>query len=288
MIVLTWNGKALTMDCLKSLMAMAYPNTDVIVVDNHSTDGTADAVRAAWGGRVTLIENPKNLGFAKGNNVGIQHALERGAEWILLLNNDTVVDHGLVDHLVAAADRWPDAGIFGPKIYYAAPPDQIWFAGGEVFLGRGTARHIGIRERDMGQYDTPHEVDYISGCALMARREVFEKIGGLDPAYEAYFEDTDFCMRARRNGFGVRFVPEGRVWHRISASTGGQLGLKKIRRKLVSTVRFFSRYASPHHWLTIPLFFTLDVFRIILLVSAGRIRNTPGPGGPPSHNGSTT
>ena len=276
-VVLTWNGKALTLDCLQSLSSLTYPNTHTIVVDNASQDGTSQAIRDTCGDQVTLVVNDHNLGFSGGNNVGIDRALDVGADYILLLNNDTTVDAQLIDHLVGGFTA-PDTGIVGPKIYYADPPDQIWFAGGEVSLSRGTARHIGIRRRDTGQFDSIREVDYISGCALMAKRDVFDRVGKLDASYAAYFEDTDFCMRANRSGFRILYVPAGRVWHKISSSTGGQLGARKIKLKLRSTLKFFCRYASLRHWLTIPLFFTFDVIRIIILVSVGRIRNTGDDG----------
>jgi GT2 family glycosyltransferase len=275
-IVLTWNGKALTLGCLASLSLLRYDDLLIVVVDNGSADGTSDAIREIYEDQVHVIVNGENLGFSRGNNLGIRYALDHGARHVLLLNNDTVVDPNLIRHLVDAMQRGPDIGIVGPKIYYEEPPNQIWSAGGEVFLARGTARHIGIREIDRGQYESPRDVDYVSGCALMARREVFEAIGDLDPAFQAYFEDTDFCMRARRSGFRIVYVPAGVVWHKISSSTGGQMSAKKISRKLRSSVIFFRRYASFNHWLTIPFFFAADVVRILALVLSGRIRNAPG------------
>jgi len=278
-IILTWNGEDLTLDCLRSLAPVATPNLRVVVVDNGSTDDTVAAIRALGDARVTIIENGTNLGFAAGNNAGIRRALDHGADFILLLNNDTVVDPAFVDELLAAMGREPDIGIAGPKIYYLEPRDRIWFAGGEVSLWRGTARHIGIREADRGQHDAARDVDYVSGCALFARREVFDRIGMLDAGYRAYFEDADLCARAERAGFRIRYVPTARVWHRISASTGGQLSRRKIVRKLISSRRFFAAYAQPYHWITIPLFFSLDVVRIGLLVLAGRVRDAD-PGSP--------
>jgi GT2 family glycosyltransferase len=275
-IVLTWNGRDLTLDCLASLERITTPNVRVIVVDNASSDGTVAAIAQHHGGRVTVIANTANLGYAGGNNAGIRRALEEGADFVLLLNNDTVVDPGFAGRMADALLADPGAGVAGPKIYYFDPPDRIWFAGGEVSLWRGTARHIGIRETDHGQYDAPRAVDYVSGCALLARREVFERVGLLDESYRAYFEDADFCLRAARAGFAVRYVPDARVWHRISASTGGQLSRAKVRRKFESSRRFFRRYARPWHWITIPLFFGVDVLRIGLLILAGRIRDA-GP-----------
>ena len=273
-IVLTWNGRDLTLDCLRSLEGVTTPNLRTILVDNASQDGTAEAVRRRYHDRVTVIENAENLGFAAGNNVGIQHALAVGADFILLLNNDTVVAENFVDHLLAPMLDAPAVGITAPKIYYAEPEKQIWFAGGEISMWRGTAKHTGIREMDRGQYDTAHDIDYATGCAFLARRAVFEKIGDLDPGYRAYFEDADFCMRARDAGFRIRYVPAAHVWHRISASTGGQLSRRKANRKLASSRRFFARHAKPYHWLTIPFFFVGDVVRIAGLVLAGRIRDT--------------
>jgi len=273
-IVLNWNGRDLTLDCLRSLAAVTTPHVRIILVDNASTDGSADAVREHYGSRVTLIENAQNLGFAAGNNVGIRRALDDGADFILLLNNDTVVAPDFVEHLHKPMLSSPDIGITAPKIYYAEPKNQIWFAGGELSMWRGIARHTGIRETDRGQYDQERDIDYATGCAFLVRRAVLEKIGDLDPGYRAYFEDADFCVRARRAGFRIRYIPAAHVWHRISASTGGQLSRRKAGRKLASSRRFFGRYARPYHWVTIPFFFVLDVIRIGGLVLAGRIRDT--------------
>jgi GT2 family glycosyltransferase len=272
-IVLTWNGKDLTLDCLRSLDAVTTAGVRVYLVDNGSTDDTVAAVRRLAHDRVTTIENGANLGFAAGNNAGIRRALADGADFILLLNNDTLVDPAFVDELLAEMRATPDAGIAAPKIYFADPPDRIWFAGGGVSLWRGVAWHIGIREVDRGQYDTARDIGYASGCALLARREVFERVGLLDEGYRAYFEDADLCMRARRAGFRARYCPRARVWHRVSASTGGQLSRRKATRKLASARRFFAHYARPYHWVTIPLFFALDVVRIGVLVLTGRVRD---------------
>ncbi len=273
-VVLTWNGRDLTMDCLRSLEAVATPDLRVMVVDNASSDGTVETIRARYGDRVDILVNASNLGYAGGNNAGIRRAVDAGASFVLLLNNDTTVAPDFVDALLTPMMEEPRIGITAPKIYYATPPTRIWYAGGEVSMWKGTARHIGIREEDRGQFDTPHDVAYATGCALLARRDVFERVGLLDESYKAYFEDTDFCMRATRAGFGIRYVPTARVWHRISASTGGQVSRAKVSRKLGSAWRFFRTYARPYHWLTIPLFFVLDVIRITGLVLVGRIRDT--------------
>lgn len=273
-VILNWNGRELTLECLESLERVETPRVDRIVVDNGSTDGSVEAIRGQYRDRVTVIANRENLGFAAGNNVGIRHALDSGADFVVLLNNDTVVDPEFIDHLLRTFADDPGVGIAGPKIYYYTPPDQIWFAGGRISLARGVSWHIGIREDDRGQFDRGGEVDYVTGCALMASREVFDTCGFLDPSYVAYYEDADFCMRARLAGFKIVYAPRGRVWHKISASTGGQMSRRKISRKFKSTWKFLRRYARPWHWLTIPFFFALDATRVVILVAAGRIRNT--------------
>ena len=180
-IVLNWNGRDLTLDCLRSLAAVTTPHVRIILVDNASTDGSSDAVRQHYGSRVTLIENAQNLGFAAGNNVGIRRALDDGADFILLLNNDTVVAPDFVEHLHRPMLSSPDIGITAPKIYYAEPKNQIWFAGGELSMWRGIARHTGIRETDRGQYD--HRGERRRAGQQMERR-IADAVGQAPPRGE--------------------------------------------------------------------------------------------------------
>lgn len=271
LLILTWNSRETVLECLDSVAQLEYGNLHPVVIDNGSEDGTPDAVRKTWGNRVHVIENGANLLFARGNNTGIQYALAQGADYVMLMNDDVVVDPKLVSELVAAVEADPYVGVAGPKIYYWEPRDQIWFAGGLVHLHKGTGEHIGIRETDHGQYDTPRDCDYITGCALLIKREVVEKIGPLDPDYFFYWEDADWCFRARDAGYRVRYVPSGKLWHKISVSSGGQLSKRKIRAKLRSGWTFFRRYARWYHWLTIPFYQVVDVLRVGLLIVSGRI-----------------
>jgi GT2 family glycosyltransferase len=271
LIVLTYNGKALVLEALDSILQIDYDNLHIVVVDNGGRDGTPDAVRQRYGDRVHLIVIKDNIKYSRANNEGIRWALEQNADYIMLLNDDIVVDPGLVRALVDVAGTDPKIGAVGPKIYYYAERDRIWFAGGRVHLSRGTTEHIGIREIDGGQYDVQRDVDYLTGCALMMRRRTVERVGALDPQYLAYYEDTDWCMRARRAGFRLVYVPSGRMWHKISATTGGQLTRYKIRHKLRSGRIFFGSYARWYHWLTIPLFQIADLARVALLITTGKL-----------------
>lgn len=218
-IVLNWNGAQDTLRCLDSLGRVAYPRFEVLVVDNGSTDGSVDLLRQAYQD-VELLENHENLGYAGGNNVGIERAVARGADYVVLLNNDTVVDPGFLDTLVEGADRHPKAAFFGPKILYLDRPDTVWFGGGRIDWSNGSS-HIDQERRDEPTDTTPREVDYVTGCCLMVRSSAINSIGLMDPRFFLLFEETDWCVRARQSGWQVVYVPASRVWHAGSQSFGG-------------------------------------------------------------------
>jgi GT2 family glycosyltransferase len=218
-ILLNWNRADLTIECVRSLKAIDYPDHELIIVDNASTDGSADALKSRCPD-VRLLVNNRNLGFAGGNNVGIRYAMGQKADYVLLLNNDTEADPRFLSELVAAAEADPKIGIAGSKIYYFSEPKRLWYAGGKVNLWKGDTHHVGENEVDAGQYDGPGDTDYVSGCAMLIRRSVLEEIGLLDERMFLYYEDSDYCMRARRHGFRVVYVPSSVVWHKVSSTTG--------------------------------------------------------------------
>lgn len=250
-ILVNWNGKEVTLDCLRSLAQVKYPQFRILVVDNASTDGSVESFRAEFPG-AELLPLPENRRFAGGNNAGIRYALDRGAEILLLLNNDTTVDSTFLDCMVDAYRREPAAGIVAPKIYYHDQPETIWYAGGRISFWTGTMRHIGIREKDHGQYDSAADTGYATGCCILTGRNVVERIGLLDESYFMYGEDADWSLRAQRAGYRVIYEPRARVWHKISVSAGGHLSRFKITHKYLSGFRFFARHASWYHWLTFP------------------------------------
>jgi hypothetical protein len=215
-IMLNWNQEADTRECLESLRRCRSP-LRVILVDNGSRDGSPKRLAADFP-EVEVLGQPKNLGFAEGNNVGLRRALELGAERIVLLNNDTLVDEGFVEPLADVLDRHPEVGIAGSKIYCYPEATTLWAAGATIDWERGRQFHIGAGEVDQGQYDVERDVDYVSACCLLARREVFERAGLLDPRYFIYFEETAWSARARDCGFHIRYVPKSRIWHKVSAA----------------------------------------------------------------------
>ncbi len=222
-VILNWNGANDTLACLDSLAGLAYSDFHVIVVDNGSIDDSLARLRGYVAPYpLTLIEVGHNLGFAEGNNVGVRHALSQGADFLLLLNNDTVVDKSVVSELVAAADSCSTCGVFSAKIFFHSEPDKLWYAGARWVPHGERFEHIGIGEIDDGKtYEEMVETDYASGCALFARAEVFSRIGLMDPLYFLTYEESDWCYRARAAGYKILFVPKAKLWHKVSASFGG-------------------------------------------------------------------
>ena len=251
-IILNFNGKQLLLETLASVAQIDYPNLKLIVVDNGSTDGSQAALREHYP-HVLLLENNENLGFGEGNNVGMRYALQQGAEWALLLNNDIAAAPELLTHMMNVAAMDAAIGILGPKIYYHDQPNTIWFAGARINYWAGLTAHRGIREIDRGQYDRVEDTDYITGCAMLIRREALERVGMFDPIYfPAYSEDADLCVRARSAGYRLVYVPQARVWHKVSSTSGGGMTPFKTKLKVEHSLIFFQRYARWYHWLTIP------------------------------------
>lgn len=219
-IILNWNGIKDTLECLASVKGIGYQNFRIIVVDNGSTDGSPDAIRRCHSD-ISLLETGRNLGYAEGNNVGIRHALKHGADFILLLNNDTVVDPDFLTKLMEATEQYPEFVVLGPKIYYYHEPDRIWCAGNKWTGWKTGFKQVGDGDIDGPGYNEITETDYIIGCALFAKREVFERIGLLDPRFFLTYEETDWCYRARKAGYRCLVVPGAKIWHKVATSMGG-------------------------------------------------------------------
>jgi GT2 family glycosyltransferase len=217
-IVLNWNGLNDTLGCLESLDRLDYTGCEVVVVDNGSADESVPVIRQRFPA-VTTIENGENLGYAGGNNVGLRYAMTQGVDYALLLNNDTVVDPAFLRVLVDAAEAEPAIGMAGPTIYYHERPDVTWSAGGAIDWRQGSTRMVGLNEPDAGQFgQSPREVDFITGCALLVKRSVMEEVGLLDERFFAYYEEAEWCVRATRAGFRIVHVPLACIWHKISPS----------------------------------------------------------------------
>jgi GT2 family glycosyltransferase len=215
-VILNWNSLEDTRECLQSLQRIAYSNRSIVVVDNGSAAREAAALRDEFGDVLDLIESETNLGFAAGANLGIRHALKNGAEYVLLLNNDTAVDPMFLTALVEAAVSRGDGAAFCPKTYFYAQPEMIYSTGGSVSAWTATARQIGRGQRDSGQFDRVATRDYADGVCILMPRRALETIGLLDEDYFAYWEETDWCTRARVSGFRCYYIPDARIWHKAA------------------------------------------------------------------------
>lgn len=221
-VILSWNGRDDTLTCLESLARVRWERLTPLVVDNGSTDGTAAAVRERFPDTV-VVDAGGNIGFSPGNNLGMRQALEIGADYVLILNNDTRVDPELVSELVAEAERRPDAGALCPLIYYEDPPDLIWYAGADYSPARGhQGRMTGYRERDVGQYEGVREVGALIGCAALIPRKVLDDVGMFDESLFIQIDDFEWSLRMRRAGYRIFCVSSARMWHRVSAARGGE------------------------------------------------------------------
>lgn len=215
-VILNYRVADLTVECILSVNKSTYKNIEIIVVDNDSGDSLGKKLTVFP--EITFIPSKENLGYSGGNNLGIKRALAEGADYVLILNSDTKVESGTVSSLVEVGESGV-GDILGPKILF---PDKciIWYAGGIFDQDNVLGEHRGVDEEDKGQYDKKEETDYITGAALFVKREVFEHIGLLDEKYFLYYEDSDFCFRARKAGFKVMYVPQAIVYHENAQSTG--------------------------------------------------------------------
>ncbi len=183
---------------------------------------------------INLIKNGENRGFPGGNNVGIKFALEFfDPEYILLLNNDTVVDENFLGELIKNGDSRDDVGILGPKIYFYDEPQTIWSAGCKISWKLSRGIQIGTNEADKGQYDEIGEVEYVSGSVFLIKNETIKRIGLMDENYFLYFEESDWTLRANQEGFKSLYIPTSHIWHKVSRTGGGisnPIGLYYITR----------------------------------------------------------
>ena len=211
-IILNTNRRDDTLACLASLQQATYQNHSIIVLDNGSTDGSVQVIRSSFPA-VQIIELANNRGYAGNNNVGIRAALTQQADWVFVLNEDTILAPDCLAHLVKVGQSDPHIGIVGPMVYHHDEPDVIQSAGGR--LGRyWQSRHIAQNEPDRGQFTTPHRVEWISGCAILVRRAVIEQVGMLDERFFYYWEETEWCLRASKQGWCIMHVPQAKLWHK--------------------------------------------------------------------------
>lgn len=211
-IVLHTQQSSDTADCLESLMGNNHRNYKVILLDYLSDTHSLVLFQRTYP-ELQVVSLEENKGYAGNNNIGIQMAQAQGADWIFVLNNDTVMDPSCLSYMIAIGESDPAIGILGPMVYHFDEPNVIQSAGGTLDK-YWNGSHSGKDEIDRGQFRSPREVDWISGCAILVRRALIEQVGALDPDYFLYWEETEWCIRARQCRWKVFHVPAAKLWHK--------------------------------------------------------------------------
>lgn len=235
-VIINFNGQKDTLECLNSLKKTDHGgfNINTLIVDNDPKNRISIREEDYSELNLKVIVSPENLGFSGGNNLGVEEALKNNANYVLLLNNDTLVKEDFLEKLVNFAKDNPEVGLISPKIYFAKGYEfhkgkyrqkelgsVLWYAGGEIDWKNVIGHHRGVDEVDRGQYNETVETDFASGCCILVNTKLINKIGKMREEYFLYYEDSDYSMRAKIAGFKVYFLPDSIIWHKNAGSTGG-------------------------------------------------------------------
>jgi GT2 family glycosyltransferase len=264
-VTVNWNRPQDTLECLESLRRQAGVEFKSVVVDNGSTDDSARIIAQAYPD-VVLIETGANLGFARGFNTGIRNALQAGAEYVLLLNNDTIAAEDMVRQLVFCP--FAPRAVTAPIIFRYGQPNLIWSAGGEI--NRITLEIDSHHVQMLSTESPPIIRDFLSGCGLLVHRDVFDSVGLFDEQFFMYYEDLDFCIRVRRHGYHLWLLPKAKLWHKVSASSGGAGSPNERFNMAKSSVIYFRKHGHGLQWLAIVPIRILSALRWTILLARAR------------------
>lgn len=248
-VIPNWNLKADLGECLESLQQVSYAPHQIVVVDNGSIDGSPEYVAKQFPA-VKVIALPENEGYAAALNVGIDYAFRQQANYVLALNNDTIVSPQALTQLVAVLDSDPTIGIATPKILYHDHPERLYVLGVRVYPWLPVPVTLGQRWRNRACYTGIMDFDYVSGCAMLIRTRLFHEVGLFDTTYFMYYEDADFCRRLRERRYRVVCAGDAVIYHKASLSAANEkILIRRIRAR--NRVRFYRRFRhGPHPWLT--------------------------------------
>ena len=218
-IILNWNGLRDTLECLESLKKIDYKNYEVILVDNNSIGNDINLICKDYGDYLSkVIINKENLGFSGGNNVGIHYAIQNGAEAVVLLNNDTIVEQDFLSKLVEKSLNNPEVGLLTPIINYMSNEKLVWFAGGHISRIRSSGFPDGIGKLEH-LFTKDRFCTFASGCCMYIKKETIMKLGSLDENYFLYLEDSDYSFRAHQSGYKILYVASSKIYHKVSSTT---------------------------------------------------------------------
>jgi GT2 family glycosyltransferase len=270
-VILTFNNYTDTYECVNSVLSNNFKVTGIVIVDNGSHDNSTKKLLSVFGNNSTIhfILNNQNLGFAAGVNVGIRYALKQGADYILLLNNDTIIDKNCISYLISEISKSSSFAIAGPRIFYYNNPNKIWHGGGYFsYLKAGIV--IPEKNKLSTNFDeTAKTVTFLTGCAMLIKNSIFDKIGFFDEDYFFYGEDLDFCMRALRNGYTLLYVPKAKVWHKIESIAKDRTNPFYIYHLARSKILFLRKNFSSLYFLYGLLihFLLYTPFRLLQIIS---------------------
>jgi GT2 family glycosyltransferase len=264
-IILNWNKPELSRKAVESVRIPSSLEGQIIVADNGSSDDSLEVFKGIVG--IDVLPLDCNYGFAQGYNLAVDYARKKyRPRYLLLLNNDAQLEEKALENLYSQRER---GDILSPKIYYG-DRKTLWACGGKLRLRQGRAKNIGQGEADQGQYDRQEEVDFASGCALWLDSRVLDKVPLFAPEFVSYFEDVDFCYRAAKAGFRIRFVPEAVVYHEVSRTGGNEFGLHQSRIRWRNRLLMVLRNGQPadkffFSFLVLPGLIGRDSFRYLRL-----------------------
>ncbi len=284
-VLINYLQDELTIECIKSIKNSNYDNIKIILINQLSTqDSENKFVRncrdSSSQHKLIFIPTQENIGYAGACNLGIKKAVEMGADYICLLNNDTIVLPDTSSILINSFDLQNGIGIVGPKIIYHNDQNKIWFGGGKLLLNKGAktihldmnkTENVGTEQRSVLN---SKEVDFITGCALMAKREVFEKVGLLNEKYFAYFEEVDLCYRAKKAGYKIFYIPQSKLYHKVSSTTkkyfSGLINYYKFRNRLY----FLKKNLPSSSFIKLlPIVFFYSVKEIVISITKGKFKD---------------
>lgn len=251
-ILVNYGGFNDTCECLESIAKSTYRNLKVLIIDNNSPDDSGVRLKEKYP-QYEYILSDENLGFAEANNIGYKYALKNGADYILLLNNDTIIDKNMIDELI---DKSNNNVVTVPKMYYYSEKNRIWYGGGEVSKRKGTVYHIGEKKIDCDKYSKEKEISFATGCCMLIHKDILNEIGLFDKNYFMYCEDFDFSIRLKQSGKNILYVPKAKLWHKVNASTKNNSNISKYyltRNRfylLKNHKNIFSRNAIVYSYLT--------------------------------------
>ena len=271
-VTINWNGFKDTNELIESLRKVSYNNFEIIIVDNNSLSIEIDKLNSIIGDNIHLITLSENMGFAGGNNVGISAALERKADFILIINNDTIVESNFIEPLLEKFKLNSLVGIVAPQVNYYNDPKRIWSAGGKISRIRGS----GFADSDQLETKiklTDKLVDFVSGCCMLVRSEVFQNVGIFDENFFLYTEDADFCFRVKKAGYKIYVNPNSVIYHKVSKSTKNNLKLLPLYYTTRNRLYFSKKNFHKFHFITMGYISTTMLLKSLYWITTGNLRN---------------